>query len=822
LKKSIAYLIFSLLLIGLAITIASCGGGSDVTGIVPGGVPETEQLIQKTVSGFIYNIPGQSVDRFIIIDCSISGEESFLNQMSSYLQNNYPDIWSSVEIQELFNQLTSEMAGWQILPQYNPDALLYAAYSDTPIPVGEDGYFEATVSVPAGAENIHLEVVAGEECFGVETVASSDFLTSGAAGQGRLKCSHKSITALPGGFCLFKVFSIPPTDLRGSLVFEFNDPSSGTMTPPFFLKIGGEMNYNLACGVFKANETVVKGKETKVSNGNGNNLYIPVDIVHETSSVSGKVHTGGESLLKGHVTSIGPKSSCHLDGEGNYVLPEVFQGSYRKVTATWWTEVAGKQVKHTEIKYIENLVGDVTNFDFGVVPVSTPRPPSDPYYDNIISKVISQKREWTEELGVEQGVQKTVDWLNDLAPEVPIPPEIAEVIVEAKVNEYDSKKMKLYFTNGMVWALEGYQGPLYFDTTNKSLQNKDLHDKTLDSIKFNAINSAEADTVKNSSVVILWPYMWQQFYGLTDPDVETTVYALGGILKENGYDDVKCVSMRTFSDPLHPDPNADIKFEFIEDPTWGGMSDELRCKISKPDNIIRPQDFEDLDHYGVIYIATHGYSDGIIACPAYFEDEKLNAWIDDYKNLGKNSLLPNWEYSTTEYLHILDPIGKGMHCTAIKLTENFFYQQDFSGSLVYINACESYKFHENAGFWDAKVYLGYNAPREDGTVASPWCDYLAYYYFYYLMYQFIDPMKVYPEGFSYTPPDPLPAPIPMSVRDAYEILKQVEATPDPHIYLDLPNANDAELLLDTGVYGLNDNIYFPVPVTVIVNKNNLK
>jgi len=801
LKKSISYLTFSLLLIGLAITIASCGGGSDVTGIVPAGITETEQMVQKTVSGFIYNIPGQSVDRFIIIDCSISGEESFLNQMSSYLQNNYPDIWNTAEIQELFNQLAGEMAGWQTLPKYNPGALLYTAYSDTPIQVGEDGYFEATVSVPAGEENIHLEVVAGEECFGVETVASSDFLTSGAAGQGQLKCSHKSIIALPGGLCLFKVFSIPPADLRGSLVFEFNDLSAGTMTPPFFLKIKGEMNYNLACGVFRANETAVKGKETKISNGNGNNLYVPVDIVHETSSVSGKVHTGGEPLIKGHVTSIGPKSSCHLDENGNYVLPEVFQGSYRKVTATWWTEVGGKQVKHTEIKYIENLAGDVTNFDFGVSvePTPTPRHPMDPVYQENVAQVISQFELWQAESGDVEAIRKTNSWLNG---ELPSPPH-PEFIIESAIESEEPPLIWIRFADA--WGVRINFGSLMTIPPDPNISSSYSYSDreqsipgTRQAIAPTPTFNPNADTPSSSDILIMAPFAWyDKAEGLAPPDEYTVYYGLANYLESKNYlVTKKVISVEDFL----PGEVFEVDHDEVEIPN-----------ITDPDKCVRPEDFYEIrNNYGVVYLRTADtdfdpfrpdkYA-GLYCGPIFSNDETMYNWI--YNNLdyaimsdplgGLPPVGVNW------FIDYIEARNLGRHIPVIVLEEDFFndstnFPENSMDSILYVSVSSSqisnHPIFSKLKNMCSNTYIGW-----DYYCYQPFGDIVSYFFFRYMIFGYdtkpelndypktIDKDAPVPIEFTVNTVDPAERMAPMNVKDVYNKLEDLGLVTDENTYV---------------------------------------
>lgn len=706
------YLLIPLFLIILSLFFASCGGNN--TGALP-EISQQPQMVQKSVFGYIFHLPAQGVNDFIIIDAPVSGDDSFLNQMKSYLETNYPEVWNSAEIQSIYNQLSEEIADWQPLPEYNPGAQLFCAYSDTPIPVGEDGYFESVVSIPSGDENIPFEVVIGEEYFGAETIASSDFITSSTTGGNQLKCSNKSIIALPGGLSIFKVFSVPGTNLKEGLSFELDDNSIGTMTPPFFLKIKGELNYNLAYGIFKAGNITAKAANTKVSNGNGNNLYIPTDIVHETVSISGKVYTGGEPLIKGHVTSIGPKSSCFLDEEGNYVLPEVFKGAERKITATWWTgdQQGNNKTKHTEIRYIEYLDGDLTGFNFGVPPEPTPTatptfpPPTDKYYEYISAQIIDQKLIWQKELGWEQGRLKTVEWLNRNLTEFPLSEEIEKAIEKAELDEYEPSIIRFYFKSGLEVSIIDPFPP----ETDSSLRSE-LDNKSSDKIITN--QNLPPITVKNMNVLMLasksYEDRWhkEQMFGETNSiksyfeEKNFTVTDLGIMnyeLSESFLKNAKTPNQNDitkaqvlFTNPVKYYDNDDNVFRHV-----------AQCQIinNMVNTVPRPSDFVNMNDYGVIYIDAHGLPDGIMACLDYQGDWKLQNWLEDPNNKDK------WCYGYKELSILYDERGWELwwnpddaiyfRCIVLKYpffaTPNDIYgNDDFTETFVYLNACYGWEF----------------------------------------------------------------------------------------------------------------------------------
>ena len=126
------YLLMSLMLVIVALIVGNCGGGDD-TGAVPnvsGNSAQTQNLVSKEVSGYIFwagSIPspeGGNTERFVVLDNPLTGEENFLSELSSYLQEENPDAWASSEVQSVYTQLSSEMAGWKPLKEWNANANL--------------------------------------------------------------------------------------------------------------------------------------------------------------------------------------------------------------------------------------------------------------------------------------------------------------------------------------------------------------------------------------------------------------------------------------------------------------------------------------------------------------------------------------------------------------------------------------------------------------------------------------------------------------------------------------------------------------------------
>jgi len=131
----------------------------------------------------------------------------------------------------------------------------------------------------------------------------------------------------------------------------------------------------------------------------------------------------------------------------------------------------GEQVvRHREEKVIEFFNGDLTGFNFGLIPTPTPtstptplptlREPIDPFYCETSMRVMIQRDRWAEDLGLEQAVQKTVNWLNGNMTDYPIP----EGIAWAKVDDSDPTIIWIKFTDGRLRFIA--TNPLINDNLN--------------------------------------------------------------------------------------------------------------------------------------------------------------------------------------------------------------------------------------------------------------------------------------------------------------------------------------------------------------------
>jgi len=774
-----SYLILILLVMGSI--FVSCGG--DNSGISPGinnsnptSTPSPEMIL-KHVTGYVY-ATSSSVEKFIILDVPATGNDSFILQMADYLQQNYPSEWNKSEIQEIYNQLSSEMSQWKSLVQYNSSAQLFTLYSDSPINVNSDGYFEADVPVQSNDNTAAFEVVLNDgEHFSVNRTSFADLITSTGGNSGELKSCSRSVYALPGGISIFKVFA--SINLKESgLSFNLNDSSIGVITPPFYLKIKGQENFNIGYGVFKAKQEAAAGMgktgtitASTSSNGvSGQNIPMPVEIIHETVSISGKVFTDGSPLIDGHVKSIGPKSFCHPDAEGNYVLPEVFEGTNREVIATWWTDESGKRTKHVEIKYIDSLNGNLTDFNFGVPPTPTPTPsmtststPSSrpftdqDFYDSRVGEVIWKRYDWIKNFGREQGLEMTLEWLNgNLTDTPPIPKEIVQA---TRGSDY----IRIYFQSGYTVVLyDPIEDPntlgLPGDENIKSLNSqssrsdKNIMTEELYSSLINASDSVFSGTLKNKKILILAPYAtlngtgswaWdKRVYGDLGSYLENVTYGISKV-----YDVTRMATIRYIDFEKYTiDADEPNSFQYpTATPLPGGTPTGEIVKLQVPviklkktnpnsQNLLKPEHFEHLSDYGIIFIYAHARDDGGFSLSLAYDDDltypystEMGQWLLDHQG--------EWEVGYRDTIMNPPPnYPPGLYnekCLDIKA--DVFRRQNYNNALVYLHSCSSWKYHKSIFYDDrtrgSEVFLGYEKPPE-----SIWGPEEAYTFFCYMIF----------------------------------------------------------------------------------------
>jgi hypothetical protein len=908
---SILLLLFVLSIILIAV---SCGGGDSNlintnqninTPSISINTP-TPVLTSKPVSAYLYISntsleDGENVANTTLLDIPAvnpdsSGSTPLLTQLSALQQEN-PQDWQGQDIKELYDKLSTTLTQSQALPQ---TAKVFTVYQDSlsaaPIPVNNEGYISGQAVVGDTDTNVQLEVFLDDDNYiEAETVIASDNLTSSNDNRGvTLKSCPEKIISFPGEVTILKIYSTINLEKAG-LTVTLNNSGLGCLSKPVFLDICGKKKHDTAYIFFYPKKNLTTPIDTKITarTNTGLQLEIFTEIIKSTASISGKIFTtGGKPLIKGYVKSIGPKAFCKLDSFGNYTLPRVFCGHFRKIVATYWIEENGKKIRHREEKIIDFFGSDLTNFNFGEelltpTPTSiptvtpTPREVTDPYYSNTSIEIMMQRDLWAEDLGILQSVQKTADWLNGKLG-YPVPQGIAY----AKIDEYDPTILWIKFADGPSRFISTY--PIIINNTlnaQNSVEkqfNKKLDNNLLD----------RATTVGSAKVKILAPFAWQNYhysksvYGIIWDRLVAAGYKDNGskcnltqikdidtvtgppITKRIIDDDAIKKISDAFASEGHPltdnerynlnnykITHLNYEYKTIEDLIavklneifktpeqlkliWDNMTIKTSCKITcsikNPENIIRPEDFQDLADYGVIYVATHGFNYGIACGPMYEGDNYLkdNNWLDLSKEYNKdNSNSPGiWCLGEAP---ATDPNSSNTCFIEVYvLTHNFFNtrsNKDFSKSLVYISACDSYNFINKTNplndtkinpLSGAKAYLAYSKNAE-----LDWSRNISYYLFQYMTEGYETPIFLFPgsnNGLSE------PTPIPegqMSVQKSIKIFSDVKsietgksANPDPHDYTntDASSAQDCELKLE--IKDQNEEIYFPVTGTITVEK----
>ncbi len=239
-------------------------------------------------------------------------------------------------------------------------------------------------------------------------------------------------------------------------------------------------------------------------------------------------------------------------------------------------------------------------------------------------------------------------------------------------------------------------------------------------------------------------------------------------------------------------------------------------------NITGTKDFKNLTDYGIIYIHTHGFDDKI-ACGPLYENTPDNLYdMDEATRYDETDPYTTGTWTVGEVETSKDGILYSMEVYA--LTKNFFSGQDFSNSIVYINACSSYNFLVYSPFNNAKVFLG-----NSKDAAPLWCRNISYYFFRYMMEGYEQPVDIFKTDTVTNPeikdPNSLPQG-PMSAQKAVDTLRDVQgkvngdfkpANPYPFIHPKghpLYSCNSCELVLTSN----SEDVYFPVPVNIIVHE----
>jgi len=552
-----------------------------------------------------------------------------------------------------------------------------------------------------------------------------------------------------------------------------------------------------------------------------------------------------------------------------------------------------QKVRYRETKFVD-VFGDVT-VDFGVIlptPVPTARDPFDPYYRDKAIFIKMQTEIWAEDLGIEQAVQKAVDWINGevevIVDDLTIPLLPPEGVSKAVVDDNDPTKMWIIFTDGMSRFIS-FQ-PIIIENT---LNSQSLPQKQSDKKVFNKLKGIPT-TVNSNKVIILEPFFWQWDYTTTSVSWEiyndlneTGVYEINRklVTKEqvtegevfvkgrkvtaetidaainsievhwndpnyykNDPDDPRYIenyasylikivkgtrgSNYKTSDEFcgilnstvigiqeqidHNFPDVEFLPDDVENVLWTAMEeiDYIVTDVSLKDpintiDVIGINDFRNLASSGVIYIHTHGFDDSL-ACGALYTNTPEGLYDKD----------PSKMYDEIHNLHgtwcigevPMNAGGAPYNMEVYSLTKNFFIDQNFSNSIVYLNACRSWTFSQVSSFSSAKAYLGNTA-----SPSTPWHIYIAYYFFRYMIEGYEQPVAIFEKDI--VDPNSLPEG-PMSVQKAIATLRDVKgniAGKEKHANPDPIEGYTSEVKY--GGQNLDEeDVYFPVPVNIIVHE----
>lgn len=919
LSRTFNILLLLFVVLSTILIVVSCGGNDssfintnqNVNTPVSFTYTPTPALTSVPVNAYVYLSntsleDGENVEQTTVLDIPAvipdsSGSTPLLTQLSALQQEN-PQDWQGEDMKELSDKLSAILKDSQVLPQ---TAKVFTVYQDSlnesPIPVNNEGYISGQAIVGDKDTNVQLEVSLDDDHYiDAETIIPSNNLISSDATGATLKSCPEKVFVLPGEVIIIQITSTTGINLKeAGLTFSLKNPNLGCITSkPIFLEICGKKKYEKAYCLFYAKKNLTTPIDTVITakTSTGLQLDIFTEIIKSTASISGKIFTtGGKPLIKGYVKSIGPKAFCKIDSSGNYTLPRVFRGHFRKITATYWIEDNnGKKIRHREEKIIDFFSQDVTGFNFGVPPTPTPTltpiPITDAFCFDTSVNIMMQRDIWAQDSDVKQAIQKTVQWLNGNMPNYPTPQGIAS----ADVDNNDPTIIWINFADGKSRSIHYY--PIIVNNTSNS-QNS--IPKEFNKVAYSNLSNKNT-TVGSAKVKILAPFGWQ------DNNSQSVHNAIWKQLKDAGYDEIGSVCKVTEDDDIeknfatelteakYVDNKAltdltdiesglklntaqidtlkdlmqtqqkfntedDLLFKGLLEGThganftfeeahsiWSYMKTYTYCKMTcsiapnNPNNpdIIRPEDFQDLDNYGIIYIATHGSPTGISLGPKYEGDNVLKGWLDNHTE-GK--YFGEWN---TCYVTVIDPASpyyKDKIPSVIEACELHasVIEGDFSKSLVYINACSSYNFIKQPGnpFSGAKAYLGY-----DRFAGNNWARDISYYFFLYMIDGYKKPIMIFAEPKSPTPeansisdPSPLPSSNPMSIQQAMEAFSKVTyknnvppynlANPDPHDYSDTDKYPNTEVQQAQGCtlkagYNTdpNEEIYFPVPVTITIEK----
>jgi len=482
-----------------------------------------------------------------------------------------------------------------------------------------------------------------------------------------------------------------------------------------------------------------------------------------------------------------------------------------------------KKVRYRETKYVD-VFGDVT-VDFGaaIEPTPPPTPSSirDEYYDKSVSSVLYEYEQWEEQLGEEEAIQRTVDWLSGNLPSgPPFPPGV----IGGFRNDDDIYAYWVQFDNDIAIAVG--TKPEFEDDTDVSSSRNTFEEQEQKPSFATPIMSSDCVTFIPNTILFLNAFDWEKGRDAIPRKPEVGIAEITS--SSELYNKVKVV--KTGSN--------DIEFDFENPVTaWdktgtGGVGKNLASPIylcnkkitANWDNVISPWDFETMSYdYGMIYIACHGTPFSLTAMPCIENDYRDNTekWFN-YYTLKYTSNRGLWHYWLKDYSDFswIRPGGEhgGGFVKTITFNADYFKQpytmdglsRDFSKKFIIVNACNSYLFQRNYQPFNSKVYIGV-----EGASHASWSYPFMYYLFLYMMLGACEvPEDIPGYNTSISLPDEAWQHRSLSVKESLTTMlsNHFKVNRDPWPW-DGRNAT-VKMYPETS----DDDMFFPVPLEIIVEE----
>ena len=272
-----------------------------------------------------------------------------------------------------------------------------------------------------------------------------------------------------------------------------------------------------------------------------------------------------------------------------------------------------------------------------------------------------------------------------------------------------------------------------------------------------------------------------------------------------------------FARPIRQDPNQPANYYDDHEAVINCYISDYGLLPANFDRIVKPQDYERIGDYGLVYIYTHGGGIGIYASlytsnhPAienWFRTQPKENYYWEYKHLNREQLDYYFPGPTID-----DVFKKGIKFRVTVLEYKSFFaglnahpDTDFKNSIIFMSTCRS--FQHAYAFSSAALYLSY-----DGPTFMDWQAHIGYYLFHYMLFGHNQPLgmgSVYDPTLVYGDP-PYPQDVPLSAEGAFRTLE---------FYYKVNKCFMNNGLTTHLNYSSNTDkeIYFPAPAQIIVHK----